>query len=239
MTILLKYLRFLEDDSWAIVLCQHFRRIAMLKTTETSTVTFPTGQPADVIEDMIDSTSHTGLDVPEHASWTTAHHEAVKASNYLLVEYLVLTDFVVEAHDSNHDTALNIAVDIERDSIARNPIKNKQIIALLQQNRATTVDPSELNLGLLLGGQFCQVNDIDDSVQAWRETSIDSNFDAITFKPPKAGLWQDQRIAFGQCRVGGKGQSFHLDPLRFLRSRRADRKKPMVASSPFSASNGT
>ena len=69
--------------------------------------------------------------------------------------------------------------------------------------------------------------------QAWRETSIESDHDAITFRSPKAGLWEDQRIAFGQRKVtGSKGQVYHLDPLRFLRSRTGQQHKPEVATEP-------
>ena len=232
MTIFLAYLLTLRHDANATILCQHFRRIAMQDTTESSTVTFLTGQPADVLQDAQDSMEDTGIDMHGNILSTTALHEAVKASNYHLVEYFVRTDFVVEAQDSNNETAFDIAVHMERSSTAKDPIKNKQIIALLQQNQATKVDSSMINSGLPLGWEPCQDHNADNDLQAWKETSIDSDHDAITFRTPKAGLWQDERIAFGQRQIEGKGQSYHLDPLRFLRSRSDHRNKPKAALEP-------
>ena len=45
---------------------------------------------------------------PHQFGVTTALHDSVRASNYLLVEYLVLTDFVVGALDVNEETALSL-----------------------------------------------------------------------------------------------------------------------------------
>ena len=176
----------------------------------------------------------------------------MRASNYLLVEYFVLTDFVVEALDENGDTALALAVRLENRKGALKPLNNKQIIALLQQSRATMSGTAAIKSNLPLGWEPCfdlspeETRRSDQKAspcggssfgqQAWRETSIESDHDAITFRQPKAGLWQDRRIAFGQRKVTDtKGQVYHLDPLRFLRSRTGStgqRQEPKMATAP-------
>lgn len=208
MSVFLRYLLCLGNEHRAIILCQHFRRIAIEDTTESRAIDFMTGQSADIPE-ADRNNPH------EQFRQTTALHEAVHASNYILVEYFVLTDFVVDALDENGETALDLPNRLENQQCARKPRANKQIIALLQQNRRTTVGATALGSNLPLGWKAC--SDSNGS-QAWRETSIESGHDAITFRSPKAGLWQDQRIAFGERRVtDSKGQVYHLDPIRFLR----------------------
>lgn len=242
MTMFLRYLLSLQDQSLAIAVCKHFRRIAAEETTPPWTITFMTGQPADLLEDDESSPRpHFGL--------TTALHDSVRASNYLLVEYLVLTDFVVEALDGNRETALDLALGLERLKSARKPSNNKQIIALLQQRRGTMSEPAATKPDLPLGWEPCFDLNLEGirqagqkasqwvasshGQQAWRETSIESDHDAITFRRPKAGLWEDQRIAFGQRKVtDSKGLVYHLDPLRFLRSRTDQEHKPKMATEP-------
>ncbi|KAI4268784.1 MAG: hypothetical protein LQ337_007651 [Flavoplaca oasis] len=79
----------------------HFRRIAIEDTTESRAIDFMTGQSADIPE-ADRNNPH------EQFRQTTALHEAVHASNYILVEYFVLTDFVVDALDENGETALDL-----------------------------------------------------------------------------------------------------------------------------------
>ena len=238
----LRYLLSLQDESLAIWICKHFKRIAAEETTPPWTINFMTGQPADLLGDDENGSGH-------QVSLTTALHDSVRASNYLLVEYLVLTGFVVEALDVNGETALDLAVRLENEKGARKSRNNKQIIALLQQSRATMSEPTAMKSNLPLGWEPCFDLGLDKTrhpkqsaspwkasshiQQAWRETSIDSDHDAITFRLPKAGLWQDQRIAFGQRKVtDSKGQVYHLDPLRFLRSRIGQQQKPELATEP-------
>ena len=242
MTMFLRYLLYLQNESLAIAVCKHFKRIAAEEGTLPSTITFMTGQPADLLEDDESGSRH-------QVGVTTALHDSVQASNYLLVEYLVLTDFVVGALDVNGETALDLAIRLENEKAARKPSNNKQIIALLQQNQATISETTAMKSGLPLGWEPCFDLSLEETrhsrqraspweasshiQQAWRETSIESDHDAITFRPPKAGLYQDQRIAFGQRKVtDSKGQVYHLDPLRFLRSRTDRQHKPKVAKEP-------
>lgn len=221
MSVFLRYLLCLENESLAITICQHFRRIAIEDTTEPWTINFLTGQSADIHE--ADKNNPR-----KQFRQTTALHEAVHASNYILVEYFVLTDFVVDALDESGERALDLAHRLENEQSARKPRANKQIIALLQQNRRTNIETSALGSNLPLGWEECS-----DGLQAWRETSIESEHDAITFRSPKAGLWQDQRIAFGERRVtDSKGQVYHLDPIRFLRGLSPQQRKPKVATQP-------
>ena len=222
-TAFLEYLLNLREDSSGIMVCRHFRRVATDDRTESWTTTFLTGQPSDLVDE----------ETQDRLCLTTALHEAVKASNYAVVEYLTLTDFVVQAEDENGQTALDLAVGFTNSKMARKPVENKRIIALLQQNKDIRIDPKLINAGLPLGWEPCLADGHDYERQIWRETSIESDHDAITFLTPKVGLWQDQRIALGQRKAkGNKGQVYYLDPLRFLRSRRHQIGKPSTATEP-------
>ena len=220
----MNYLLKLRNDQSAIAVCRHFKRVAKEDRTESWTLTFLTGQGVDKSDELGEETS----------SRTTALHEAVKASNYAVVEYLVLTDFYIQARDKDEKSALDLAVEFLHTGYARKPVQNEQIIALLQQNKHISHDPGSLNAGLPLGWEPCLDDLSNTGLQAWRETSIESDHDAITFIQPKAGLWQDRRIALGQRRAQGTtGQAYYLDPLRFLHNPRQRIDKPKTATEPF------
>ena len=222
MTAFLDYLLHLRNGESALTVCRHFKRVASGDRTESWSYTFLTGQGVDKSDELGEEPSST----------TTALHEAVKASNYAVVEYLVLTGFYVQARDQDGKSALDLAVESLHTDDARKPVENERIIALLQQNRDISHYSGLLNAGLPLGWEACLT--IHTGVQAWRETSIESDHDAITFIQPKAGLWQDRRIALGQRRAQGTtGQVYYLDPLRFLRSTRWRIDRPEAATEPF------
>ena len=224
VTAFLDYLLQLRDDDSAIAVCRHFKRVASEDRTESWTLTFLTGQGVDKSDELGEEPSST----------TTALHEAVKASNYAVVEYLVLTDFYVQARDKDGKSSLDLAVEFLHAGVARKSVENGQIIALLEQNKDTSHDPGSLNAGLPLGWESYPNGYFDTGVQAWREISIESDHDAITFIQPKAGLWQDRRIALGQRRAyGTTGQVYYLDPLRFLRNPRRRIDRPKTATEPF------
>ena len=223
MTVFLDYLRRLRDDNSAITVCRHFKRVAKEDKIASWTLTFLTGQGVDKSDELGEELSPT----------TTALHEAVKASNYTVVEYLVLTDFYVQARDKDGNSALDLAVEFLHTGRALISAENERIIALLQQNKDISHDPGSFNTGLPLGWELCLDGNSSTDVHAWRETSIESDHDAITFIQPKAGLWQDRRIALGQRRAQGTtGQVYYLDPLRFLRNSRQRIDKPKSATEP-------
>lgn len=220
----MEYLLQLRHDDSAIAVCRHFRRVASEDRIESWTLTFLTGQGVDKSDELGEEASST----------TTALHEAVKASNYAVVEYLVLTDFYVQARDKDGKSSLDLAVEFLHAGVARKSVENEQIIALLQQNKDISHDLGFLNAGLPLGWESYPNDYFNTGIQAWRETSIESDHDAITFIQPKAGLWQDRRIALGQRRAqGSTGQVYYLDPLRFLRNPRRRIDRPKTATEAF------
>ena len=224
MTAFLDYLLRLRNDYSAITVCSHFKRIAKEDRIESWTLTFLTGHGVDNSDELGE----------EISSSTTALHEAVKASNYAVVEYLVLTDFYVQALDKDGFSALDLAVEFLHTGRAFKSVENERIIALLQQNKDISHNPGSLNAGLPLGWEPCLDGSGNTGLRVWRETSIESDHDAITFIQPKAGLWQDRRIALGQRRAQGTtGQVYYLDPLRFLRNPRQRIDKPMIATEPY------
>ncbi|KAL8794635.1 MAG: hypothetical protein Q9195_002831 [Heterodermia aff. obscurata] len=207
----------------------HFKRVALDDKTESWTSSFLTGSGVDKSDELGEEPSPS----------TTALHEAVKASNYAVVEYLVLTGFYVQARDKDGKSALDLAVESLHAGRARKPIENEQIIALLQQNKYISHGPGSLNAGFPLGWEPCIDHNsliacTDPPLQAWRETSVESDHDAITFTQPKAGLWQDRRIELGQSRAQGiTGQVYYLDPMRFLRNPRRRFDKLKTPTKPY------
>lgn len=146
---------------------------------------------------------------------TTALHDAVSASNYDVVEYLVRTDFIIDVLDNSGKTALGTAKSLPKTtelSKASN-IANNQIIALLSQGKRERKSRLTLPVGWdevkLPGRSFF-----------YRETSIDSDVDPLTFIKPRAGLLEERRLALGQRKIKGSGgQTYYLDPLRFMHTK--------------------
>ena len=199
----------------ALVVCRHFHRLAESRETNSLLQYFLTGHSRELLED--DTTRPAGLN-------TTALHESVLASNYTVVEYLVRTDFVVHATNALGETALDLALRIDSrywastnrpDTGSR--ASNKRIIALLRQN--TKLDVERATSDLPLGWESVQS---DDEWTVYRDFTVDSNIEALTFIKPRYGLLEDTKLILGQRRVAGSGQTYYLDPLRFMRTQGAD-----------------
>jgi hypothetical protein len=186
-----------------------------------------TGQPPDLRD---------GEPINEQDLVTTALHDAVMVSNYEVVEYLVRTNFIVNVRDGAGRTGLqlaeNLARHISNDTDAIKHIKTNQIIALLRQSetdyrRSYRLHPDSATT-LPLGWE--EVKLAIGSV--YRETSIESKADPLTFIKPRAGLLQDKRLALGQRKVAGSGQAYYLDPLRFMRTKSKASGRVESASEP-------
>ena len=160
---------------------------------------------------------------------TTALHDAVKASNYEVVEYLVRTDFNVNARDENGRTALDLAEALRKEGRFLKVTTHSQIIALLRQSKPMHHFHKEENSSLPLGWE---ASDLANSKTVYRQTSVESEIDAITFQLPRSGLLEDRRIALPHRKVQGLGQTYFLDPLRFMRRRRKGAVDMDIASEP-------
>lgn len=204
----------LESGILALSVCHQFRRIAADENATDLAKFYLTGQSPDLRD---------GEPINEQDLVTTALHDAVMVSNYEVVEYLVRTNFIVSVRDGAGRTGLqlaeNLARHISNDTDAAKHIKTNQIIALLRQSktdhltsyglhpdRATTLPLGWEEVKLAMGSVY-------------RETSIDSEADPLTFIKPRAGLLQDKRLALAQRKFAGSGQAYYLDPLRFMHTK--------------------
>ncbi|KAL8637270.1 MAG: hypothetical protein Q9228_005438 [Teloschistes exilis] len=202
-TAFLWYLRQADSHEQALRVAQHFQRITEDDTCLPERKYFLTGRVSVL------STSEDVNELKEGT--TTALHEAVKAGNYALVIYLVEMRFDVKALDYWGELALELAI-AKPSSASRN-----SIIALLTQNKGERMRERigrEMVPGrdAPLGWTEVRVSRI---IRAWQETSVEGDFDAITFVRPKTGLYDSDRITLG--RIQGQGQVYRLDPMRFLK----------------------
>lgn len=198
----LYFLEVLKYPGKALIVAVHFQRVAADEATPSTTKFFLMGRTSDVSSD--------DLEEPNVLIMTTALHEAVKASNYPLVEYLVKTRFKLSALDNHGKTALDIATSKDQSSSA-----NNSIIALLRQDMAYRNKSRGRRNGGILGWENLSLVG-EPLINAWRETSVDGGFDAITFIAPKTGLYESDRLTLG--RIQGQNQIYRLDPFRFLKA---------------------
>ena len=209
----------------ALVVCRHFHRLAESRETNSLFQYFLTGHSRELSEN--DTKRPAGLN-------TTALHESVLASNYTVVEYLVRTDFVVHAINALGETALDLAlrIDSQHRASPNGPdtgswASNKQIIALLRQNKNLDVERALPDLPL--GWEPVQ---FDAERTVYRDTTLDSDIEALTFIKPRYGLLEDQKLILGQRRIEGSGQTYYLDPLRFMRTKDAENVSLATAPEP-------
>ncbi|KAL8776517.1 MAG: hypothetical protein Q9213_008240 [Squamulea squamosa] len=210
-TAFMWYLDGLKGPENALEIAAHFLRIAASEGCLPGQRYYLTGRISDVSSN--DETERLTLPTS-----TTVLHDAVRAENYPLVEYLVKTRFHVGAQDSEGKLALDLATRERRLSSAATNVNS--IIALLRQDvsvrhhgkRITAATPplgwEQLDYGFPLW---------PNSASAWRETSIDGDFDAVSFIAPRAGLYGSGNLTLG--RIQGDNQVYRLDPFRFLKPR--------------------
>ena len=209
------YLESRSVGDLPMTVCRQFRRIAARQDATPRELFYLTGQSSDWSDDE---------PMNEKDLMTTALHDAVRAHDYRVVEYLVRTNFNVGAKDVNGQTALALAEELGRGFVnagrEMQHIQNNQIIALLRQTRSP-VDRSLRNNSqasrkrLPIGWEAIE---LDPVVTVYRETSIDSEADSLTFSEPSEGLLEN-KLALGQRKVTGQGQAYYLNPLRFLHAK--------------------
>lgn len=198
-----------------MTVCGQFRRIAARDGASPRESFYLTGQSSDWSDD--EPTNEKDL-------MSTALHDAVRAYDYRVVEYLVRTNFNVGAKDVNGKTALALAEVLGRGFMnagrEKLHIQNNQIIALLRQTRS----PIDRNLRsnfqesskkLPVGWE---ATELDSMLTIYQETSIESEADSLTFFEPSEGLLEN-KIALGQRKITGQGQAYYLNPLRFLHTK--------------------
>jgi hypothetical protein len=165
----------------------------------------------------------------------TALHDAVATANYAVVEYLIRTNFVVTALDEEGRSPIDLALKLSNiDGVSeRSPkashifqhtelntsslpdsrraeYKFREIVALLQQHPSNTKLKSSLPVG------WSKVETVQHTV--YLESSIESPITAVTFSEPKTGLFEDRKLALAERQFQGRGQTYILNPLRFLRT---------------------
>ncbi|KAL8939916.1 MAG: hypothetical protein Q9211_002520 [Gyalolechia sp. 1 TL-2023] len=192
----------LDVPEKALDIAVHFQRTATDETTSPGQRYFMTGRISDLrsdndVEELLGSRS------------TTVLHDAVRAANYPLVEFLLRTGFDVSAIDSEGEFALDVAVKIKSPTAATNSIK-----ALLQQTFHGKKAAKALGPARPLGWEELSMSDLP--FKTWQETSIEGDFDAVSFIAPKTGLYASDRLTLG--RIQGADQIYRLDPFRFLKT---------------------
>ena len=218
------FLQSLKQPEHALDVAVHFERMAKEETTLPEKRYYLTGRVSDL--DTEEDLENVLLYRP-----TTALHDAVGAGNYPLVEYLVATKFNLSAVDFEQQTAYELAFTV---NLAHLQSELNSIRALLEQSRprqrrtkTTSASPLGWTEMLCKDDRSNAARKPNNSVatmqsttkerfKAWRETSIEGDFDAITFISPKTGLYESDRLTLG--RIHGEGKIYRLDPLRFLKS---------------------
>ncbi|KAL9007611.1 MAG: hypothetical protein Q9180_009614, partial [Flavoplaca navasiana] len=208
------YLKSLKQPEYSLDVASHFQRIARENTTSAREKYYLTGRIADVDTEE----DHEALF--DTTITTTALHDAVAAANYPLVEYLVANAFNVAALDSKRRNALER---MSGEPLLSSTSDVNSIRALLEQSQPRRSEGNSLPLGW---EETCYIDGRGRKV--WQETSIEGDFDAISFITPQTGLYKSDRLTLG--RIQGEKQIYRLDPLRFLK-KRAVAAKP--ATKPF------
>lgn len=212
-----------ELDHTALQVCRHFRRIATEEDAPNWAKFYLLGHLADFRDDEV---------VNEGEFISTALHAAVEAVNYEVVEYLVGTDFNISVENSSGKTALQVAESRPTISDKADHLRNNQIIALLRQSKALrskTFHPRQSTANQLpIGWEETKFT----SCSVYRETSIESHVDSLTFIKPRYGLLVDNRLALGQREVKGSGQTYYIDPLRFMKKSSKAAKPVIMATEP-------
>lgn len=207
------YLESLPFSELAIDVCRQFRRHAARDDATPWEQFYLTGLSPDWYDDE---------PLSEKDLVRTALHDAVRASSYSVVEYLVRTSFNVGVKDASGRTAVDLAEELGRGVIKvemkKQHFQNNQIIALLRQTKPPFdrhpkhgLQPTSETLPL--GWKATQLG---GGPTVYQETSIESEADPLTFIKPREGLLENRRLALGQRRVTGQGKVYYLDPLRFL-----------------------
>lgn len=153
---------------------------------------------------------------------TTILHESVSASCHAAVVQVLLSNFKVNALNSQGETSAQLAFSVwkrhesGKDSLGRSVnasqlLEEERILRILEQSGS-----SNLNLGWPVSVQTLPPgweNLPVHNFTAFREKHTGS----ITFNPPVFSLFTDQRLAIGFRKIRSMSQQvYHLDLYRFL-----------------------
>ncbi|KAL8725253.1 MAG: hypothetical protein Q9181_006478 [Wetmoreana brouardii] len=197
------YLYSLDDSEKALDVAVHFQRIAEHDDCPPENKFYLVGRTSDI--SIVDS--HNESPFP---TMTTALHDAVEAHNYPLVQYLVGTHFNTLARDCDGRLALDLAMEGEKSSSASSSITSLLQRTMRGRNQCPKDQVSDLPLGWT---HICTSE--KRPTRVWQETSIEGDFDAVTFMAPSTGLHEAARVTLG--RSEGQGPVYQFDPTRFLK----------------------
>ena len=222
------------NEHIVLLVAQYFRGEAESDQATTESKRYYTGHLGDSFEGIPDENISETLNEQAHS---TALHDAVMVGNQAAVEYFVKTGFNVTAKDDQGRTPYDLALQLSKKprlaisymlspSSRREQIRAhtqvpvhqstdrarnyERILNLLSQHPSYRFHRDSLPLGW-------QGLVLDNQTDLFRETSIDNDIDPITFKKPRSGLLQDERIAIAKRDVNGRSEIYWLNPIRFLR----------------------
>jgi hypothetical protein len=185
------------------LLCRHFHRIASIDDTSPEARQYYSGTSYiygdDIAEGPASKSQPTGFN--------TALHDAVLTESYSVVEYLLRSNFVVTARDEQGRSPMDLALAMSKADGAS--YKSREILALLQQHPSNT----KVKFNLPLGWQSVQAG----QSTIYTESSIESPIPSVTFQEPQTGLFEDRKLALAERKFQGHGETYILNPLRFLR----------------------
>ncbi|KAJ5754135.1 uncharacterized protein N7511_008288 [Penicillium nucicola] len=224
LTAFLRYLQLSNQFSRSgygnlsvIDICINFKRIAQKQCIQASTRFYMTGALPDREE------STTGYS-------NTALHDSVIAGNYLAVETLVRSGFVVNALNGESKTALYLALQQQKNQQEQKMLSRTseqpdstalfRIIALLRQNSGYEIEMTTLawkGKDMPLGWQRLPLvplvpNSSVGSIDVYHDILSES----FTFHLPKFSIFEDRRLALGMRRFSTYGQTYYLDLFRFI-----------------------
>ena len=208
------YMCSIANENIVLLVAQHFRSEAESEHATDESKRYYYGHLDDSFEGVPDQNDGTNPDVQFP---NTALHDAVLTGNYVVVDYFMRTGFNMTARDGRGRTPFDLAGEkySEITSDLGTPVRErKQILDLLSRHPSSQSRRDLLPLGWQKGS-------LKDGVPLFQETSVKTNiepsYDPLTFKEPRVGLLQDERIAIAKRDVKGSPQTYWLNPIRFLR----------------------
>ncbi|KAI9694732.1 MAG: hypothetical protein M1822_000348, partial [Bathelium mastoideum] len=233
------YMYSIASEDIVLRVAQYFRAQAESDYATTESKRYYSGHLEDSFEGVPDENHPNDYD---EQCQNTALHDAVMVGNYPVVDYFIKIGFNVTARDSQGRTPCDLASQIQSEiEIAKGEEAHKERVTA-RRNR--TKDPGRVGHTISDGEthtrKYARILNLlsrhpsnksrkDSLPLGWhrlnlhgewplfRETSIDTTFDPLTFREPRSGLFQEERIAIAKRYVNGKPQTYWLNPIRFLR----------------------
>lgn len=191
-------IREAERSETTILVCRYFKRAALRSGSPRSRYFF-TGELPD--ESDLDETG---------AFLTTALHEAVLACSYPAVQYLLSYHFPIYIQNRQGQIPFELAKSMPLDTTSSRIKLNKEsrrILELIRPTASADISKSKLPLGWTA-----------KHLSSGRKVYEELHTSSITFRAPSFSLWQERRLTLGFKQLSSIGQSFLIDPVRFVGS---------------------